>query len=94
MRERPPSYDRPHSKYGGAADIYVTETLDNGMEGTIEASFVLELAWRFDRFILNATQVPTVGLGEHMARRIEHRHAVVTKTNNCKVHPANNAARH
>ncbi|KAK1831877.1 hypothetical protein QBC39DRAFT_350381 [Podospora conica] len=52
---------------------YQEATLEAGAEGTAQASYVLEIAWCFDRFLQRGTQVMTEDLSSHVTERLKHR---------------------
>jgi hypothetical protein len=62
--------------------------LDDGAEGTAQAYFVLELSWRFDRFVFKGTQVMAgETLQNHLKGRLQHAEKETRSGEHCKLNP-------
>ncbi|KAK0749675.1 hypothetical protein B0T18DRAFT_407322 [Schizothecium vesticola] len=58
---------------------YKEGTVEAGAEGTAQATYILEIAWCFDRFVQRGTQVMTEDLPRYLTERLQHR-VNVTRT--------------
>jgi hypothetical protein len=66
----PPMLSVPVETLEWMLSIGLQADLEDGVEGTEDACFVLELAWCFDRFLLRGTQVGRVSLEAHVKERL------------------------